>query len=133
MHVTFVPLTKGQAPQCERYYRKSEEAGSVAGCLLRVHVSTVSELLSWRSRCANRTYTYDRTGIQELYQRNSQMAKLADKVEALLNGVNLLNGKSRLEQLVPLVKDLLLRFGKMKTQLDSIRKHSPQLWKKMSS
>ena len=46
-----------------------------------------------------------------------QMAKLADKVEALLNGVNLLNGKSRLEQLVPLVKDLLLRFGKMKTQL----------------
>lgn len=46
-----------------------------------------------------------------------KMTKLADKVEALLNGVNLLNGKSRLEQLVPLVKDLLLRFGKMKTQL----------------
>ena len=46
-----------------------------------------------------------------------KMAKLADKVEALLNGVNLLNGKSRLEQLVPLVKDLLLRFVKMKTQL----------------
>lgn len=46
-----------------------------------------------------------------------KMAKLADKVEALLNGVNLLNGKSRLEQLVPLVKDLLLRFGKMKNQL----------------
>lgn len=46
-----------------------------------------------------------------------KMTKLADKVEALINGANLLNSKGRLEQLVPLVKDLLVRFGKMKTQL----------------
>lgn len=46
-----------------------------------------------------------------------KMTKLADKVEVLLSGANLLNSKSRLEQLVPMVKDLLLRFGKMKAQL----------------
>lgn len=46
-----------------------------------------------------------------------KMTKLADKVEALINGANLLNSKGRLEQLVPLVRDLLVRFGKMKTQL----------------
>ena len=34
-----------------------------------------------------------------------------------MSGANLLNSKNRLEQLVPMVKDLLLRFGKMKTQL----------------
>ena len=39
-----------------------------------------------------------------------KMTKLADKVEVLLSGANLLNSKSRLEQLVPMVKDLLLRF-----------------------
>lgn len=46
-----------------------------------------------------------------------KMSKIADKVEALMNGANLLNSKGRLEQLVPLVRDLLVRFGKMKTQL----------------
>lgn len=46
-----------------------------------------------------------------------KMTKLADKVEMLLSGANLLNSKNRLEQLVPMVKDLLLRFGRMKTQL----------------
>ena len=46
-----------------------------------------------------------------------KMSKIADKVESLLDGANLLNSKGRLEQLVPLVRDLLVRFGKMKTQL----------------
>lgn len=46
-----------------------------------------------------------------------KMTRLADKVEALMSGANLLNSKNRLEQLVPMVKDLLLRFGRMKTQL----------------
>lgn len=46
-----------------------------------------------------------------------KMTRLADKVEMLLSGANLLNSKNRLEQLVPMVKDLLLRFGRMKTQL----------------
>ena len=50
-----------------------------------------------------------------------KMTKLADKVEVLLSGANLLNSKSRLEQLVPMVKDLLLRFGKMKAH------HSAQI------
>lgn len=58
------------------------------------------------------------------------MTKLADKVEVLLSGANLLNSKSRLEQLVPMVKDLLLRFGRMKPSLGSIRKHSRPLWLK---
>lgn len=47
-----------------------------------------------------------------------KMTRLADKINHLLDGANLLNAKGRLEEIVPLIHKLLPRIGKMKTQLE---------------
>lgn len=47
-----------------------------------------------------------------------KMTRLADKINHLLDGANLLNAKGRLEEIVPLIRKLLPRLGKMKTQLE---------------
>lgn len=46
------------------------------------------------------------------------MMKLADKTGRLLDGANILNAKGRLEEIIPLVQQLLPKVGGMKTQLD---------------
>ena len=117
MHVVFVPLTED----------KRLSAKDIIG--------NRKKLVQWQDQYYEhmaerypdlcRGETAARTGrthmnVQEFkaFTRDiRKMTKIADKVEALMNGANLLNSKGRLEQLVPLVRDLLVRFGKMKTQL----------------
>ena len=117
MHVTFVPLTKDKRLSAKDIIGNRKKLVQWQDAYYEYMSARYPELC--RGEAAAQTGRTHMT-VQEFKNFTKEirkMAKLADKVEALLNGVNLLNGKSRLEQLVPLVKDLLLRFGKMKTQL----------------
>jgi regulator of replication initiation timing len=117
MHVTFVPLTADKRLSAKDIIGNRKKLIQWQDEYYEYMSVRYPELC--RGESAAQTGRTHMT-VQEFKNFTKDIRKitrLVDKVEALMSGANLLNSKSRLEQLVPMVKDLLLRFGKMKTQL----------------
>ena len=118
MHVTFVPLTQDHRLSAKDIIGNRKKLVQWQDQYYEYMVVRYPELSRGESAEKTGRKHMDTKEFKALTKEIRKMTALADKIGSLMDGANVLNAKGRLEEIVPLVRKLLPRIGKMKTQLD---------------
>lgn len=118
MHVVFVPLTPDHRLSAKEILGNRKKLIQWQDRYYEYMAARYPDLSRGESAVQTKHQHMDTQEYKAMTAEIRKMTRLADKVNHLLDGANLLNAKGRLEEIVPLIRRLLPRIGKMKTQLE---------------
>ena len=118
MHVVFVPLTPDHRLSAKEILGNRKKLIQWQDRYYEYMAARYPDLSRGESAAQTKRQHMDMQEYKAMTVEIRKMTRLADKINHLLDGANLLNAKGRLEEIVPLIRRLLPRIGKMKTQLE---------------
>lgn len=118
MHVVFVPLTPDHRLSVKEILGNRKKLIQWQDRYYEYMAARYPDLSRGESAAQTKRQHMDMQEYKAMTVEIRKMTRLADKINHLLDGANLLNAKGRLEEIVPLIRRLLPRIGKMKTQLE---------------
>ena len=118
MHVVFVPLTPDHRLSAKEILGNRKKLIQWQDRYYEYIAARYPDLSRGESAAQTKRQHMDMQVYKAMTVEIRKMTRLADKINHLLDGANLLNAKGRLEEIVPLIRRLLPRIGKMKTQLE---------------
>ena len=118
MHVVFVPLTPDHRLSAKEILGNRKKLIQWQDRYYEYIAARYPDLSRGESAAQTKRQHMDMQEYKAMTVEIRKMTRLADKINHLLDGANLLNAKGRLEEIVPLIRRLLPRIGKMKTQLE---------------
>ena len=118
MHVTFVPLTRDGRLSAKDIIGNRKRLVQWQDQYYEYMAVQYPELSRGESAEKTSRKHMDTVEFKAMTKEIRKMTTLAEKIGSLMDGASVLNAKSRLEEIVPLVKKLLPRIGRMKTQLE---------------
>ena len=118
MHVVFVPLTPDHRLSAKEILGNRKKLIQWQDRYYEYMAARYPDLSRGESAAQTKRQHMDTQEYKAMTAEVRKMTRLADKITHLLDGANLLNAKGRLEEIVPLIRKLLPRIGKMKTQLE---------------
>lgn len=118
MHVVFVPLTPDHRLSAKEILGNRKKLIQWQERYYEYMAARYPDLSRGESAAQTKRQHMDMQEYKAMTVEIRKMTRLADKINHLLDGANLLNAKGRLEEIVPLIRRLLPRIGRMKTQLE---------------
>ena len=118
MHVVFVPLTPDHRLSAKEILGKRKKLIQWQDRYYEYMAARYPDLSRGESAAQTKRQHMDMQEYKAMTVEIRKMTRQADKINHLLDGANLLNAKGRLEEIVLLIRRLLPRIGKMKTQLE---------------
>lgn len=118
MHVVFVPLTPDHRLSAKEILGNRKKLIQWQDRYYEYMAARYPDLSRGERAAQTKRQHMDTQEYKAMTAELRKMTGLADKINHLLDGANLLNAKGRLEEIIPLIRKLLPRIGKMKTQLE---------------